>query len=186
MRIWTFFGFFLFGVLRLLWVPLDYTTSDLSNDASYMGFQRIFGAISFKKIFVENPNLMFEYLDKDKSGSAEIFTTDSLNDKEQNVRIGFSLGTLSFFFVNCTKNLLFTQLLLRIVKVKKDPMLRYNLYVCIWCRLKGIKDKSKEEAKYFENLKIFHASPLVMVFYHFVSDLNISSFVNWKYLKCWF
>ena len=63
-----------------------------------------------KKIFVENPNLMFEYLDKDKSGSAEIFTTDSLNDKEQNVRIGFSLGTISFFFVNCTKNLRFTHI----------------------------------------------------------------------------
>jgi hypothetical protein len=75
-----------------------------------MGFQRIFGAISFKKVFVENSNLMFEYLDKDELGSAEIFTTDSLNDKEQNVRIGFSLGALSFFFVNCTKNLRFTQL----------------------------------------------------------------------------
>ena len=75
-----------------------------------MGFQRIFGAISFKKVFVENPNLMFEYLDKDESGSTEIFTTDSLNDKEQNVRIGFSLGALSFFFVNCTKNLRFTHI----------------------------------------------------------------------------
>ena len=62
-----------------------------------MGFQRIFGAISFKKIFLENPNLKFKYLDKDESGSAEIFTTDSLNDKEQNVRIRFSLGALSFF-----------------------------------------------------------------------------------------
>jgi hypothetical protein len=40
---------------------------------------------------------MFEYLDKDESGSAEIFTTDSLNDKEQNVRIGFPLGAFSFF-----------------------------------------------------------------------------------------
>ncbi len=75
-----------------------------------MGFQRIFGAISFKKVFVENPNLMFEYLDKDESGSAEIFTTDSLNDKEQNVRIEFSLGAHLFFFANCTKKLQFTHI----------------------------------------------------------------------------
>ena len=75
-----------------------------------MGFQRIFGAISFKKVFVENPNLMFEYLDKDEAGSAEIFTTDSLSDKEQNVGIGFSLGVLSLFFGNCTKNLRFTHI----------------------------------------------------------------------------
>jgi hypothetical protein len=37
---------------------------------------------------------MLEYLGQDVSGSAEIFTTDSLNDKEQNVRTGFSLGAL--------------------------------------------------------------------------------------------
>ena len=75
-----------------------------------MGYRHIFGAISLKKFFVENPKLMLEYFDQDESGSAEIFTTDSLNDKEQNVRIGFSLGALSFFFINCTKKLHFTHI----------------------------------------------------------------------------
>jgi hypothetical protein len=41
---------------------------------------------------------MVKYLGQDGSGSAEILTTDSLNDKEQNVRIEFSLGAFSFFF----------------------------------------------------------------------------------------
>jgi hypothetical protein len=53
---------------------------------------------------------MVEYLGQDGSGSAEIFTTDSLNDNEQNVLIEFSLGALSFFFVNCTKKLRFTHI----------------------------------------------------------------------------
>jgi hypothetical protein len=66
-----------------------------------MDFRHIFGAISLKKFFVENPKLMLKNLGQDGSGSAEFFTTDSLNDKEQNVRIEFSLGVLSFFFVNC-------------------------------------------------------------------------------------
>jgi hypothetical protein len=44
---------------------------------------------------------MLEYLGQDGSGSAEIFTRESLNDKEQNTRIKFSLEALSFFFVNC-------------------------------------------------------------------------------------
>jgi hypothetical protein len=58
---------------------------------------------------------MLEYLEQDESGSAEIFTTDSMNDKEQNVRIGFSLGALSFFFINCTKKLQFTHMLDRLI-----------------------------------------------------------------------
>jgi hypothetical protein len=72
---------------------------------SYMDFRRIFGTISLENVFVEKPKLGLEYLSQDKSGSLEIFTTDSEKDKEQNVRIKFSLEVLSFFFVNCTKKL---------------------------------------------------------------------------------
>jgi hypothetical protein len=80
---------------------------------SHMGFRRIFGTISLKNFFVEKPKLRLEYLSQDDSGSAEIFTIDSLNDKEHNVRIGFSLGALSFFLIYCTKKLQFTHINLR-------------------------------------------------------------------------
>jgi hypothetical protein len=63
-----------------------------------------------KKVFGENPKLMLQYLGQYESGSAEMFTTHSLNDKEQNVRIEFSLGAPLFFFVNCTKKLQFTHI----------------------------------------------------------------------------
>ncbi len=61
-----------------------------------------------KTFFGEKPKLRLEYLSQDKSGSMEIFTTDSVKDREQNVRNKFSLEALSFFFVNCTKKLRFT------------------------------------------------------------------------------
>ncbi len=78
---------------------------------SHMGFRRIFSMISLKKFYVEKPKLRLEYLSQDESGSLEIFTTDSVKDKEQNVRNKFSLEAFSFFFVNCTKKLRFTHIL---------------------------------------------------------------------------
>jgi hypothetical protein len=77
---------------------------------SHMGFRRIFGTISLKNVFVEKPKLRLEYLSQDESVSMEIFTTDSVKYKEQNVRNKFSLEALSFFFVNCTKKLRFTHI----------------------------------------------------------------------------
>jgi hypothetical protein len=63
---------------------------------------------------------MLEYLGQGGSGSAEIFTRESLNDKEQNTRIKFSLGALSFFFVNCTKKLRFTHIPTRIIETLEE------------------------------------------------------------------
>ena len=63
-----------------------------------------------KTVFVEKPKLRLEYLSQDESGSLEIFTTDSVKDEEQNARNKFSLEALSFFFVNGTKKLRFTQI----------------------------------------------------------------------------
>ncbi len=97
MHILTFFTIF-FHVLRFPWVSLAYLSWDISNDMSHMGFRRIFGTISLKNVFVEKPKLRLEYLSQDESGSLEIFTTDSVKDKEQNVRNKFSLEALSFFF----------------------------------------------------------------------------------------
>jgi hypothetical protein len=82
-----------------------------------MGFRRIFGTISLKNVFIEQPKLRLEYLSQDESGSLEIFTTDSVKDKGQNVRNKFSLEALSFFFVNCTKKLQFTH----ICRIKVTP-----------------------------------------------------------------
>lgn len=63
-----------------------------------------------KKVFDENPKLMLQYLGQYGSGSAEMFTTHSLNDKEQYVRIKFSLRAHLFSFVIWTKKLQFTHM----------------------------------------------------------------------------
>jgi hypothetical protein len=80
-----------------------------------MGFRRIFGTISLKNFFVEKPKLRLEYLSQDESDGLEIFTTDSVKDKEENVRNKFSLEAPSFFFVNCTKKLRFTHIFSHII-----------------------------------------------------------------------
>ena len=79
-----------------------------------------------ESFFVKNPKLMLKYLGYDGSGSTEICTTDSLNDKEQNVQIKFSLRALSFSFVNCTIKLQFIHIYKRIKE--KECYLRYHSF----------------------------------------------------------